>query len=408
MNQLNFVRESCTPEEMQAAELICGEIRKRGVEPEIEEFLMDHAVIEKASLAFGGKEYEAGGFMLSGSTGAEGLRAPFLYAQDAEEADLIHAKGRIVLLNRRLTPEVYKRLIDAGVKGFITFTGTIIDDRRITDLPDCELYPWARGMGVIPGVNIRAEDAMELVRQNPKEVVLTLIQQEGQWPAHNIASNIPGTGETAETIVLGGHYDTAQFSPGVYDNGAGSAILMELLEYFKEHPARRNLKFVWFTAEERGLIGSRAFVKMHAEELKDIRFMINVDLAAPFLGADKACVMADESLCHAIDYLAKEVGFPITVKQSIYSSDSIPFTDQKIPAVNFFRVGIDGGVKIHHRNDDLNQVGFDNLSRTTEFILTFCKRMLNAVVFPVPRAIPQKIVDDIDIYLKKKKKEEVE
>lgn len=407
MQKLSFVRESCTPAEMEAAELICSEIRKAGVEPVIEEFMMDHAVIKKASLKFGGKEYEAGGYMLSGSTPEEGLRAPFHYAQDAEEADLVHAEGKIVLLNRRLTPEVYEKLIRAGVKGFITFTGTIIDDRSITDLPDCELYEWARKFGVIPGVNLRAEDALALVKENPEEVVLTLCEDEGQWPAHNVIAEVPGTGESDETIVLGGHYDSAQFSPGVYDNGAGSAILVELLKYFKEHPAKRNLKFVWFSAEERGLIGSKAFVKAHEEELKKIRFMINVDLAAPLLGADMACIMADESLCHMTDYLAKEVGFPITVKQSIYSSDSIPFTDAKIPSMNFFRVGIDGGVKIHHRNDDLNQVGFDNLARTTAFILLFCQRMLNSVVFPVPKEIPEKIANDIDVYLKRKKKEEV-
>ena len=406
MQKLSFVRESCTPAELEAVQLICSEIRKIGIVPEVEEFMMDHAVIHQASLKFGGKTYEAGGYMMSGSTPESGIWAPFHYAQDAEEADLMDAKGKIVLLNRRLTPEVYERLIRAEVKGFITFTGTIIDDRSKTDLPDCELYDWARKFGVIPGINLRAEDALALVKENPKEVVLKLTQEEGQWPAHNIIAEVPGTEENGETIVLGGHYDSAQFSPGVYDNGAGSAILIELLKYFKEHPAKRNLKFIWFSAEERGLVGSKAFVKAHEEELKQIRFMINVDLAAPLLGADKACVMADQSLCHMIDYLAKEVGFPITVRQSIYSSDSIPFTDAGIPAVNFFRIGIEGGVKIHHRNDDLNQVGFDNLSRTTAFILLFCQRMLNSAVFPVPEKIPEKIIEDIDVYLKRKTKEE--
>ena len=126
------------------------------------------------------------------------------------------------------------------------------------------------------------------MKENPKEVVLKLTQEEGQWPAHNIIAEVPGTEENGETIVLGGHYDSAQFSPGVYDNGAGSAILIELLKYFKEHPAKRNLKFIWFSAEERGLVGSKAFVKAHEEELKQIRFMINVDLAAPLLGAHAA------------------------------------------------------------------------------------------------------------------------
>ncbi|HBA63085.1 MAG TPA: hypothetical protein DCZ20_04435 [Lachnospiraceae bacterium] len=402
MGRLNFVRESGTPQEMEAVELICSEIRKSGMEPVVEEFQMEHSYIQKAELAYGDVRCEAGGYLLSGSTGEEGLTAPFLYAQNATEMDLVDAAGKILLLNQRLTPEVYRRVIASGAVGFLTFTGTIIDDRSITDLPDESLQPWAREIGIIPGLVIRAEDAMELVRANPETVTLTLRQEEKLVPAHNVVVDLPGNGKNDECIVLGGHYDTAQFSPGVYDNGAGSAILIELLEYFKEHPVRRPLRFVWFTAEERGLVGSKAYVKAHQDELEKIRFMVNVDLAAPLLGSDHACVMAEEGLVHMITYLGREKGFPIEAKQSIYSSDAIPFSDQKIPAVNFFRVGVNGGVKIHHRNDDLHQVGCENLARTTEFILAFLNRTLDAVVFPVPREVPQKITDDIDVYLKRK------
>lgn len=407
MGRLNFVRESGTPEELTAAQLICEEVKKCGVEPVIEEFQMQHAYISEAGLTYGESKCEASGYLLSGSTPPEGITAPFLYAQNATETDLISAKGKILLLNGRVTPEVYRKVIASGAIGFITYTGTIIDDRSITDLADCALSDWAREIGIIPGICIRAEDAMELVRANPDQVTLLLRQEEKEVPAHNVTAEIPGTDEGSEIIVLGGHYDTAQFSPGVYDNGAGSGILVELLEYFAAHPSRRTLRFVWFTAEERGLIGSKAYVKAHEEELDRIRFMVNIDLAAPLLGSDHACVMAEEGLCHVIDYLGKETGFPIEVRQSIYSSDSIPFSDKKIPAVNFFRVGADGGVKIHHRNDDMHQVGLPNLSCTTEFILTFLKRTLNAVVFPVPKQVPEKIADDIDVYLKRKSEKDI-
>jgi Zn-dependent M28 family amino/carboxypeptidase len=42
--------------------------------------------------------------------------------------------------------------------------------------------------------------------------------------------------------------------------------------------ARRTLRFVWFGAEEMGVKGSEAYVKQHADELKDLLFMLNLDL----------------------------------------------------------------------------------------------------------------------------------
>ena len=64
---------------------------------------------------------------------------------------------------------------------------------------------------------------------------------------------------------FGAHYDSVDFSKGVYDNGAGSVINMEILRYFKENPPKRTLKFMWYGSEEIGLEGSWAYVKAHKE-----------------------------------------------------------------------------------------------------------------------------------------------
>ena len=401
LNKINFIRTCGTEEEKQAAQILAEEARAIGTEPVIESFDVDRWDIKKVSLVACGKEWEVTGYGMSGSTPEEGITAPFAYIQDATDVDLLNTKGKIVMVNGRVGDELYKKLVKAGVAAFITFEGNIVDKREETDLDTRNLRDWAIKEGKIPGVNMRTMDAHELVKAKPETVTLTLIQDEGLATSQNVIAEIKGSDPEAGTIVFGAHYDSVPFSHGVYDNGAGSVIIMELMRYFKENQPKRSMKFCWYGSEERGLLGSKAYVATHKEELKDVVLMVNVDGAGPVLGKDIALCTSDDSLRVAVDYLSKEVGFAITSKQDIYSSDSIPFADNGVPGINFCRFGAPGGANIHNRHDIINSLDWPNLEETTKFILTFSERLANSVVFPVPREIPQNIVEKVDKYLKK-------
>ena len=401
LNKINFIRTCGTEEEKQAAQILAEEARAIGTEPVIESFDVDRWDIKKVSLVACGKEWEVTGYGMSGSTPEEGITAPFAYIQDATDVDLLNTKGKIVMVNGRVGDELYKKLVKAGVAAFITFEGNIVDKREETDLDTRNLRDWAIKEGKIPGVNMRTMDAHELVKAKPEIVTLTLIQDEGLATSQNVIAEIKGSDPEAGTIVFGAHYDSVPFSHGVYDNGAGSVIIMELMRYFKENQPKRNMKFCWYGSEERGLLGSKAYVATHKEELKDVVLMVNVDVAGPVLGKDIALCTSDDSLRVAVDYLSKEVGFAITSKQDIYSSDSIPFADNGVPGINFCRFGAPGGANIHNRHDIIDSLDWPNLEETTKFILTFSERLANSVVFPVPREIPQNIVEKVDKYLKK-------
>lgn len=401
LNKINFIRTCGTEEEKQAAQILAEEARAIGTEPVIESFDVDCWDIKKVSLVACGKEWEVTGYGMSGSTPEEGITAPFAYIQDATDVDLLNTKGKIVMVNGRVGDELYKKLVKAGVAAFITFEGNIVDKREETDLDTRNLRDWAIKEGKIPGVNMRTMDAHELVKAKPETVTLTLIQDEGLATSQNVIAEIKGSDPEAGTIVFGAHYDSVPFSHGVYDNGAGSVIIMELMRYFKENQPKRSMKFCWYGSEERGLLGSKAYVATHKEELKDVVLMVNVDVAGPVLGKDIALCTSDDSLRVAVDYLSKEVGFAITSKQDIYSSDSIPFADNGVPGINFCRFGAPGGANIHNRHDIIDSLDWPNLEETTKFILTFSERLANSVVFPVPREIPQNIVEKVDKYLKK-------
>ncbi len=61
-------------------------------------------------------------------------------------------------------------------------------------------------------------------------------------------------------VVVGAHLDSVQRGPGINDNGSGSAVILEIAEQLKNLRPSNRLRFVWWGAEELGLLGSRHYV----------------------------------------------------------------------------------------------------------------------------------------------------
>ena len=100
-------------------------------------------------------------------------------------------------------------------------------------------------------------------------------------------------------------------------------------------------------------------------------------------------------------------GLSAKVKQSIYSSDSVPFADAGVPGINFCRFGTQGASFIHNRYDQMFFLSAEALGKTTEIVLAFADSVINAVVFPIEKKIPDNIKEDVDKYLYKKELAEV-
>ncbi len=405
LKKIGFVRVAGSPEELKAAEILKAECESVGVPAVIEPFEIEDAEIEKAVFEIlepFRQEYEVTGYKCAENTPEEGLTAEFLYVENGTDVDLADAAGKIVLVNGFLRVPLYRKLMKAGVAGIVTMEGDLRDRLDETDLSTRKLRRTLRAFGSVPLVNMRVKDAFDLVNRGASKAKIVLKNTIVERTSHNVIAAIPGTEKPEEIVSFGSHYDSVPFSTGVYDNGAGSVINMEVMRYFKETPPKRTLKFMWYGSEEIGLEGSWAFVKAHREELENHRLMINIDVGGPVLGMDELGVTADEKLTAYADYLMKMNGLSVEVKQTIYSSDSIPFADSGVPAVNFGRAGVHGAAYIHNRYDTLSFLSADMLAKTTAGVLTFGKAMANAKVFPVEKTIPQNIVEDVEKYLYKK------
>jgi len=96
----------------------------------------------------------------------------------------------------------------------------------------------------------------------------------GPVPVHNVIAEIKGSKYPNEYVIISGHLDSwdGPGSLGVTDNGTGSAVTMEAARILKAVNAKplRTIRFVLWTGEEQGLLGSKGYVDSHKDELAGI------------------------------------------------------------------------------------------------------------------------------------------
>lgn len=410
LKDLAFERLSGSPAEERAAQRLLQEALSTGAQAHIEEFAVPCGTVRRAVLRVTApyqKEYEITGYERARSTPEGGLDAEFYYAEDLHATHLERVKGKIVLINGRLRRADYEKLQKAEAAAILTFSGTTLDRRGDTD---CDIRKLRETMtepfGDAVALNLRAVDAAEIVRRGAKAMHIELESESYEGVSRNVCAVIEGTEKPDEIISFGAHYDSVHFSTGVYDNMSGSVIIMELLRYFAAHRPARTVKFNWYGSEEQGLLGSKAWVRAHEDELDKHRLMINVDVAAATLGKNIAPVLATAAVVGYVDGLMRELGTPCETKLDIYSSDCVPFADRGVPAINLCRFGAPGANYIHDRRDHLKSGYIDekSLDITLQQALFLAKRVVNAAAFPIAREVCGEIRDKVDEYLFKKEK----
>lgn len=116
--------------------------------------------------------------------------------------------------------------------------------------------------------------------------------QNGEW--HNVVGTKVGFAYPDAQYIVGAHYDSVG-NPGADDDASGVAGLLELARVFSQYDSEYTIRFIAFDLEERGLIGSKAYVADHASD--DIRGMIQLDMiawdAGPYLTRIRGSTASD-------------------------------------------------------------------------------------------------------------------
>jgi carboxypeptidase Q len=137
----------------------------------------------------------------------------------------------------------------------------------------------------IPQAVLAREDGLRLARTvavYPRKIRVKLDMPNkigGPVEQENVVGEIRGYEKPDEIVILGAHLDSWELGTGALDNGCNAALVIEAARAIKATGLlpRRTIRFVLFSGEEQGTIGSFEYVKVHRAELDKIRAMITYD-----------------------------------------------------------------------------------------------------------------------------------
>ncbi len=396
----DFVHRSGTPEELQVAEYLKARCEELGVSARLESFPVPMAEMEEAHVFADGREIPCRGFFCCGSGEAEG---ELYYMPGLDKVSIAGARDRIVLLDTQgIGFFPYQDLMKAGAKAILFQYGNLHYPNRDIDERDLRAHVVGEERRVLCAM-LHSADAVELVKRGVKRVKLVIRQREYEGASHNVIAELPG--EREEWITLSAHYDSTALSHGSYDNMSGCVGLLGVMEALRGKKRNYGLRFLFCGSEERGLLGSKAYVRDHEAELESIALNINLDMIGTIMGKFIARVSAEEALSHYLSYMGAELGFPVEAKIGVYSSDSTPFADKGVPALSLARIAGRDVAPIHCRYDLPELLSMQQLQKDIAFIAEFTRRMAQSAVCPVSREIPEKVKKELDEYLFRKRKE---
>lgn len=256
------------------------------------------------------------------------------------------AKGKIVLASLNLlpdSPEGTKNLhrsakaalaIKYGAKALILFNsvagGTLLTG---TASVTGELLS-------IPALCVGLEDGYLLkksVTQGTLNAEIGMKNKAGKMMARNVIARIVGSELPDEKIVVGGHLDSWDLSPGAVDNGLGAFAVLDMARTFHALGLRpkRTIEFVLFMGEEQGLLGSKAYVQRTLDDrtIDQIRFMLNFDMTndpKSFYASLEDCRGLFEEISRAVSTLDTAFNPDFSARVGLHS-DHQPFMLQGIP-----------------------------------------------------------------------------
>lgn len=223
----------------------------------------------------------------------------------------------------------------------------------------------------IPVVSMIAEDQEQLERflDQGKSLRMKLdVQNRVSGPVEtaNVVGDIPGTEHPEQVVVIGGHLDSWDLAEGTTDDGVGVATSLGAAEAILKsgQRPRRTMRFVLFTGEEQGLLGSLAYTKMHKDEMKNHVGAVILDngqgpVVSLDLGGRDDLVAAVQKFSDSVQAFGK-----VKVDDKLeFGTDAGPFILQGLPGINMGQDSPEYKYTHHSAVDTFDKVKPDLLVR---------------------------------------------
>jgi carboxypeptidase Q len=180
----------------------------------------------------------------------------------------------------------------------------------------------------------------------------------------NIIAEIPGTKKPEEVVMIGAHFDSWHSGTGATDNGAGSAVMIEVMRILTalHLPLERTVRIGLWSGEEQGLFGSRAYIQQHYADVKtgevkpeQAKFdaYLNLDNGS---GKIRGIYLEENDAIRPLfeAWLApfRDMGATTVTGQHTTGTDHQSFDDAGLPGFQFIQDPLDYGTLSHHSNVD--------------------------------------------------------
>ncbi len=191
----------------------------------------------------------------------------------------------------------------------------------------------------------------------PKEIELIIENRFiPNHPSQNIIGYVKGSVYPDSFIVFSAHYDhlgqmgKETYFPGANDNASGCAMLLNLAKYYSLPQNRPGYSFVFiaFAGEEAGLLGSKYFTETPLFPLKNIRFLLNMDIMGT--GEEGITVVNGSVFKNEFNQLVKintQNNFikDVKIRGKAANSDHYFFSEKGVKAFFIYTMG---GIKAYH------------------------------------------------------------
>jgi len=304
-------------------------------------------------------------------------------------------------------PTIYGYLQEYGASGFIYI------NRSYGGLPPTGAARLGL-IGEIPACGISRESSQFILRQLSDGPVVANLKIQNRYASgarsYNVVGDLPGHERPEELILVGGHFDGHDISVGAMDDAAGACVVLEAARALAKHGGsfKRTIRFCCFAGEELGLNGSTGYVLDHTDELKNIKLMINTDMAGISAKTGHSFqVCGPEELASFLEKILNKTGTfdrEWEMPKITYSgrlrchSDHWPFYVMGVPTVHFLDVPSDPIDELysHTSADTVDKVSAKGMKDAAVILALALMRLANEDELPVKHTSVEKILETLE------------
>ena len=176
----------------------------------------------------------------------------------------------------------------------------------------------------------------------------------------NIVAEIPGVAKSDQVVMIGAHFDSWHTGTGATDNGAGSAVMIEVMRILKTLDLRmdRTVRLALWGGEEQGLLGSRAYVTAHFADPDTMVLKPEHEKLSGYFNLDNGSgrirgvyLQGHEAMRPIFEqWLApfRDLGVTTITIQNTGGTDHLSFARVGLPGFQFIQDPLDYGTVTHH------------------------------------------------------------